>query len=86
MRGSIRPMGEKGEEEASARDDDCFLPRRPPSARMSPHQVIPRRVASLQSPLPFHLVSSFRYKRSASLRRAYKGKRYWPLSCKMSPC
>ena len=60
MRGSIRPMGEKGEEEASARDDDCFLPRRPPSARMSPYQVIPRRVASLQSPLPFHLVSLFR--------------------------
>jgi hypothetical protein len=30
------------------------------SARMSPHRVIPRRVARLRSPLPFHPVSLFR--------------------------
>src|SRR5437016_10722611 len=54
---------------------------------MSPHQVIPRQVASLQSPLPFHLVSLFRWLSGSFLHTlAYNGKRYWPSSCKMSPC
>ena len=35
-------------------------PALPTSARMSPHQAIPGRVASLQSPLLFHLVWLFR--------------------------
>ena len=74
------------EEEGSARDI-LLSPALPTSARMSPHQVIPRQVASLQSPLPFHLVSLFRWLSGSFLHTlAYNGKRYWPSSCKMSPC
>jgi hypothetical protein len=71
----------------SARDI-LLSPALPTSARMSPTRLSLGRVASLQSPLLFHLVPSFRTERIVSrhTRRVYKGKRYWPSSCRMYPC
>src|SRR5215470_7953316 len=58
--GSIRPMCVLADcrDEGSARSLR-FLPRCPHIGSNEPHQAIPRQGASLQSPLPFHLVSSF---------------------------
>ena len=54
---------------------------------MSPTRLSLGMVASLQSPLPFHLVSLFRLSGSISPHASsYKDKRYWPSSWRMSPC
>ena len=51
-----------------------------------PHQVIPRRVRSLESSLLFRLVSLFRIPQRIKFFTHYKDKRYWPLSWRMIPC
>ena len=49
------------DDEEAAREISILLsPALPTSARMSPTRLSLSRVASLQSPLPFHLVSLFR--------------------------
>jgi hypothetical protein len=84
----------------SSAEEDGGHPRAALSARMSPHRVIPRRVARLRSPLPFHPVSllrsSARAEHSCIARHAQhsnggsclrgKGKTYWPSCWRISPC
>jgi hypothetical protein len=83
--GSIRPMGRRGRRGGSA-EGLALSSALPSSARMSPHQVIPWRVASLQRSLLFRLVSLFRIPQRISSSHTYKDKRYWPLSWRMIPC
>jgi len=69
--------------ERKQRERDGEHPRAASSARMSPHRVIPRRVARLRSPLAFHPVWLFRSNARAEHLCGFVPE---PNHCKVSWC